>query len=47
MIKVKDLTIGSFQGIISLVYEDKPANNEVVDSLKGKKVFEGKSGQLF
>lgn len=47
MIKVKDLTIGSFQGIISLVYEDKPANNEVVDTLKSKKVFEGKSGQVF
>lgn len=47
MIKVKDLTLGSFQGIINLVYEDKPANNEVVDTLKSKKVFEGKSGQVF
>ena len=47
MIKVKDLTLGSFQGIINLVYEDKPANNEVVDTLKSKKEFEGKSGQVF
>ena len=47
MIKVKDLTVGSFQGVITLVYEDKPANNETVDILKSKKVFEGKSGQVF
>lgn len=47
MVKVKDLTVGNLQGIITLVYEDKPANNEVVDTLKSKKVFEGKSGQVF
>ena len=47
MIKVKDLAVGSFQGIITLVYEDKPTKNEVVDTLKSKKVFEGKSGQVF
>ena len=47
IIEVKDLTIGSFQGAINLVYEDKPANNEVVEALKVKKVFEGKSGQVF
>lgn len=47
IIEVKDLTIGSFQGAINLVYEDKPANNEVVEVLKAKKVFEGKSGQVF
>ena len=40
IIEVKDLTIGSFQGAINLVYEDKPANNEVVEVLKAKKVFE-------
>ena len=47
IIEVKDLTIGSFQGAINLVYEDKPANNEVVEVLKAKKVFDGKSGQVF
>lgn len=47
MIQVKDLTVGSFQGAITLVYEDKPTNSEVVDLLKAKKVFEGKSGQVF
>lgn len=47
MIEVRDLTVGSFQGAINLVYEDKPANNEVVEALKVKKVFEGKSGQVF
>ena len=47
IIEVNDLTIGSFQGAINLVYEDKPANNEVVEVLKAKKVFEGKSGQVF
>ena len=47
MIQVKDLTVGCFQGAITLVYEDKPANSEVVDALKAKKVFEGKSGQVF
>ena len=47
MIKVKDLAVGSFQGIITLVYEDKPTKNEVVDTLKSKKVFEGKIGQVF
>ena len=44
MIQVKDLTVGSFEGAITLVYEDKPANNETVDILKSKK---GKSGQVF
>ena len=34
MIKVKDLAVGSFQGIITLVYEDKPTKNEVIDTLK-------------
>ena len=47
MMQVKDLTVGSFEGAITLVYEDKPANNETVDILKSKKVFEGKSGQVF
>ena len=47
MIKVKDLAVGSFQGIITLVYEDKPTKNEVIDTLKSKKVFEGKIGQVF
>lgn len=47
MIEVRDLTVGSFQGAINLVYEDKPASNEVVEALKAKKVFEGKSGQVF
>ncbi|WP_195989059.1 leucyl aminopeptidase [Clostridium sp. D53t1_180928_C8] len=47
IIEVKDLTVGSFQGAINLVYEDKPSNNEVVEVLKSKKVFEGKSGQVF
>lgn len=47
MIKVKDLTVGSFQGAINLIYEDKPANNAVVETLKSKKVFEGKYGQVF
>ena len=47
MIQVKDLTVGSFQGVITLVYEDKPANSEIVDALKAKQVFEGKSGQVF
>ena len=47
MIKVKDLTVGGFQGVITLVYEDRPAKSEVLNSLKAKKVFEGKSGQIF
>lgn len=47
MIKVKDLTVGGFQGTITLVYQDKPTNSQVLDSLKAKKVFEGKRGQIF
>lgn len=47
MIDVKDLTVGSFQGAINLVYEDKSLNNKFLESLKTKKVFEGKAGQIF
>lgn len=47
MIQVSDLTAVSFQGIIGLVYEDKSSNSTVVEALKAKKVFEGKSGQVF
>ena len=47
MIEVKDLTVGSFQGAITLVYEDKETNSEVLDNLKAKKVFEGKAGEVF
>ena len=47
MIKVKDLNIDSLQGTINLVYEDVKNNNKIVDTLKSKKVFEGKSGQVF
>lgn len=47
MIKVKDLSIDSLQGTINLVYEDVKNNNKIVDTLKSKKVFEGKSGQVF
>ena len=44
---VKDLTVGSFEGAINLIYEDKSSNNKIVEGLKAKKVFEGKSGQIF
>ena len=47
MIEVKDLTVGSFQGAITLVYEDKETNSVVLDNLKAKKVFEGKAGEVF
>lgn len=47
MMQVKDLTVGSFQGIITLVYEDKESNSKVLEKLKSKKVFEGKAGQVF
>ena len=47
MIEVKDLTVGNFQGAITLVYEDKASNSAVVENLKTKKVFEGKAGQVF
>ncbi len=47
MIEVKDLTVGSFQGAITLIYEDKETNNEILDNLKAKKVFEGKAGEVF
>ena len=47
MIEVKDLTVGSFEGAINLIYEDKYSNNKIVEGLKAKKVFEGKSGQIF
>ncbi|WP_370772834.1 leucyl aminopeptidase [Clostridium sp.] len=47
MIEVKDLTVGSFEGAINLIYEDKSSNNKIVEGLKAKKVFEGKSGQIF
>ena len=30
MMQVKDLTVGSFEGAITLVYEDRPANNELL-----------------
>ena len=43
MIEVKDLTVGSFEGAINLIYEDKSSNNKIVEGLKAKKVFEGKS----
>ena len=47
MIEVKDLTVGSFEGAINLIYEYKSSNNKIVEGLKAKKVFEGKSGQIF
>ena len=47
MIDVRDISVGNFQGNIVLVYEDKPTNNKIVEILKSKKVFEGKSGQIF
>ena len=47
MIQIKDLNVDSMQGIITLVYEDVQSNNAIVESLKAKKVFEGKSGQVF
>ncbi len=47
MTDVKDLSIGSFQGAINLVYEDKSLNNKFLEELKTKKVFEGKAGQIF
>ncbi len=47
MTDVKDLIVGSFQGAINLVYEDKPLNNKFLEALKTKKVFEGKAGQIF
>ena len=47
MIDVRDISFGNFQGNIFLVYEDKPTNNKIVEVLKSKKVFEGKSGQIF
>ena len=47
MVDVRDISTGNFQGNIVLVYEDKPTNNKIVEVLKSKKVFEGKSGQIF
>lgn len=47
MMQVKDLTVGSFRGAITLVYEDKPANNETVDILKSKKVLKEKVAKYF
>ncbi len=47
MTDVKDLIVGSFQGAINLVYEDKALNNKFLEELKTKKVFEGKTGQIF
>ena len=47
MVDVRDISAGNFQGNIVLVYEDKPTNNKIVEVLKSKKVFEGKSGQIF
>ena len=47
MVDVRDISVGNFQGNIFLVYEDKPTNNKIVEVLKSKKVFEGKSGQIF
>ena len=47
MVDVRDISAGNFQGNIVLVYEDKPTNNKIVEILKSKKVFEGKSGQIF
>ena len=47
MLDVRDISAGNFQGNIVLVYEDKPTNNKIVEVLKSKKVFEGKSGQIF
>ena len=34
--RVKDLTVGSFEGIITLVYEDKESNSKVLEKLKSK-----------
>ena len=47
MIQVKDLAVGNIEGMINLVYEDQSSNNKIIDELKSKKVFEGKSGQVF
>lgn len=47
MMQVKDLTVGSFEELLLLFMKDKPANNETVDILKSKKVFEGKMASIY
>ncbi|MGL5380068.1 leucyl aminopeptidase [Clostridium sp.] len=47
MIKVKDSSVDTLQCTITLVYEDGETNNDILEKLKSKKVFEGKSEQIF
>lgn len=47
MIEVKDLSVDNLQCTVTFVYEDQQTDNEVLDRLKSKKVFEGKGEQIF
>lgn len=47
MIQVKHLSVESLECTVNFVYEDQETNSNIVEKLKSKKVFEGKSGQIF
>ena len=47
MIEVKDLNVDSLQCTITFVYEDQQTDSNILEKMKAKKVFEGKSGQIF
>ena len=46
-IQVKEISIEALQGTITFVYEDRVSTCEKIETLKTKKVFEGKSGEVF
>lgn len=47
MIEIKDLNVDSLQCTVTFVYEDQQTDNKVLEQLKAKNVFEGKSEQVF
>ncbi len=47
MIQVKDLSVDSLQCTVTFVYEDQQTDNKILERLKEKKAFEGKSEQIF
>ena len=47
MIQVKDLSVDSLQCTVTFVYEDQQTDNKILERLKAKKAFEGKSEQIF
>lgn len=44
MIQVKDLNVDSLQCTITFVYEYQQTDSKILEKMKAKKVFEGKSG---